>query len=144
MLTIDIRAASCADATPISHLMTQLGYAVSPQETSDRITQIAKRGGETFIAEKDGVAVGCIQASIDVRLAEGCFGEIISLVVDENGRGLSVGKQLVMAASEWLLARGCERLRVRCNAVRLEALEFYGKLGFEHMKQQSILEKSIG
>lgn len=45
---------------------------------------IRRVGGDIWVAEKEGKAIGCVQAHIDIRLAEGMVGEVVSLVVSQT------------------------------------------------------------
>ncbi|NYS61246.1 hypothetical protein [Vreelandella salicampi] len=65
-------------------LMAQLGYDHSEKTLLDNIVALREKGGEVFVAEVAGTVRGCVSAIIDVRLAEGVKGEIVSLVVSED------------------------------------------------------------
>lgn len=100
------------------------------------------QGGEVLVAELGGVVVGCINAIIDIRLAEGKSGEIVSLVVSEGHRGMGIGKALVKTAESWLSSR-CDNIRVRANAIRRDAHEFYRSLGYQEIKSQKVFTKNV-
>lgn len=139
--SIEIRPFAGEDAQALSGLMAQLGYKVSEREAAVRISDIRKAGGEVFVAvDALGGVLGCVQAMLDVRLAEGRFGELVSLVVDENGRGQGLGRLLAAAVRDWSARRGASRLRVRCNVARRATRAFYERLGFKKLKEQSVWE----
>jgi GNAT superfamily N-acetyltransferase len=142
--SIEVRPFAAADAPALFGLMAQLGYRVPERETAVRIADIRKAGGEVFVAaDARGDVLGCVQAMLDVRLAEGRFGEMVSLVVDENGRGQGLGRLLAAAVQDWAARRGAFRLRVRCNVARRETRAFYERLGFKKLKEQSVWELSL-
>jgi N-acetylglutamate synthase-like GNAT family acetyltransferase len=143
---IRIRPAVPADASGIAALLCQLGYPDPPQAIEKRLRELAAQAaGVVLVAENDrGQLAGCIHVAIDCRLAEGRKGEITSLVVDEAQRSNGTGARLVLAASDWLQARGLDRLRVRCNAVRHRAHAFYEGLGFQLTKTQKVFDLPIG
>ncbi|MGI1670863.1 MAG: GNAT family N-acetyltransferase [Neptuniibacter sp.] len=120
--------------------MQQLGYSQSEQSLLANIAAVRKAGGEIFIAENSGKVLGCVCAIIDVRLAEGKQGEIVSLVVSEDHRGLGLGKGLVSNAENWLFQR-TDIIRVRANHMRTEAHKFYQGMGYEEVKSQKVLTK---
>lgn len=120
----------------------ELGYGIERDELKNNIHEIQKRGGIIRVAETGNEIVGCICAIIDVRLAEGVYAEIVSLVVSENQRGQGVGKALVKSAEAWS-GRHVGKLRVRANVVRKSAHAFYENLGFKEVKQQKIYTKVL-
>jgi len=137
---INIRAASIHDAEGISDLLHQLGYARSVADIAHHLAALDDKAVVLVAAGADGKTVGCLQALIDNRLAEGQRGEIVSLVVAAKVRGQGVGTALVAAAAQWLQDRGIGRLRVRCNAVRDRAHQFYERLGFQLTKTQKVFD----
>lgn len=123
-------------------LLAQLGYNLDEAEISRNVDAIRQRGGEVFVARMGGDAVGCIGAIIDVRLAGGLNGEIVSLVVLESMRGRGIGKRLVDVAEAWL-AEFVDRIRVRANARRVDAHRFYVAAGYREAKTQKVLQKRL-
>ncbi len=123
-------------------LMTQLGYSRSADSLATTIKALHQAGGEIFVAELDDGIHGCVSAIIDVRLAEGVQGEIVSLVVSEQARGKGLGKGLVNTAETWL-AQHTDTIRVRANEIRTDAHAFYRNLGYTSTKSQVIFEKQI-
>ncbi len=142
-MPIIFRKAIKEDIKALRQLLKALGYDVDESALSHRINAIRDRGGEVFVASIDGRAVGCVNTIIDIRLAEGLTGELVSLVVSAEHRGEGIGKGMVSQAESWLKAKGCNTIRVRANAVRKEAHRFYLKLGFEEIKNQKIFAKTI-
>lgn len=122
--------------------MEQLGYSVGDAEIQEVIDAIRKGSGEVFVAESGDNVVGCIDAIIDVRLAEGKVGEIASLVVLADCRGRGVGKALLECAEDWLGDR-VETIRIRANAKRDDAHEFYATVGYTHVKEQKVFIKDL-
>lgn len=122
--------------------MKELGYALTEEVLCKTITEIKKREGMIFIAEIDNKIIGCVSSIIDIRLAEGTYGEIVSLIVSHSFRGFGIGKNLTAKAEEWLIPK-VKIIRVRANATRSEAHNFYKSLGFKEIKQQKILVKNV-
>ncbi len=123
-------------------LMAQLGYEHSKESLLNNVNSVRRAGGEVFVAEVSGSVCGCISAIIDVRLAEGVKGEIVSLVVNESARGKGIGKGLVVTAEKWL-SHSTSEIRVRANAIREQAHFFYKNMGYSLNKQQVILIKNV-
>ena len=142
---LTIRRAAPRDAPEISRLLAQLGYAVEPDDVEHRLGRLAGDPGKAVwvAAAADGCLVGCGQAAVDLRLAEGERVEITSLVVDAAARGGGIGRRLTDAAEAWAAALGHRRLRVRCNARREAAHRFYESAGFRETKSQKVFDKPI-
>lgn len=136
-----IRTASKKDLSSIVQLMQELGYSVDEDLIEERLEKIRQRNGRVFIAvdETENV-VGCVHAFIDLRLAEGEVGEVVSLVVKDNSRGQGIGSKLLNEAINWIRETGCPKVRIRANAVRKNAHEFYKQYGFEEVKSQKIFQ----
>lgn len=128
------------DIPALIPLMEQLGYNHSESSLLKNIEAVRKSGGEVFIAQRNDKVLGCVGAIVDVRLAEGIQGEIVSLVVLEEMRGFGLGKGLVNAAEEWLFQH-TDTVRVRANEIRADARQFYLGMGYEVSKIQVVLSK---
>ncbi len=105
------------------------------------IQEIKNRGGAVFVAEVNGRVVGSICSVIDARLAEGVYGELVSLIVSEKFRGTGVGKGLVEVGEQWIGKRAT-RIRVRANEIRSDAHDFYKHLGYRESKTQKVFIKN--
>jgi GNAT superfamily N-acetyltransferase len=141
-IKIKCREYEKADLAYVKSLMHELGYSVSTEALCSNIKEIQKRAGVVFVAELNNQLVGCICSVIDVRLAEGVYGEIVSLIVSAKFRGAGVGKSLVETSENWLCRR-VAKVRVRANEVRIDAHSFYRKLGYEKVKNQTVLIKKL-
>ncbi len=130
------------DLETLQRLMLELGYSVELSELNNNIREIYRKGGEIFIAEKNGKAVGSICVLIDARLAEGVYAEIVSLIVSEKVRGKGIGKELVKEAEAWARMR-VNKIRVRANELRKHAHEFYKNQGYQEIKIQKIFIKKV-
>ncbi len=130
------------DLEPLRRLMFELGYDVEASALRNNISEIYNNGGEIFIADQSGAAVGSICVLIDARLAEGVYAEIVSLIVSEKARGKGIGKRLVIEAEDWARQRA-DRIRVRANEIRTTAHAFYEGQGYEVVKTQKIFIKKV-
>jgi GNAT superfamily N-acetyltransferase len=63
--------------------------------------------------------------------------------VDEQIRSRGVGRLLLEAADRWARSKGCNAISVRSNVIRERAHQFYARNGFEHVKTQKFLFKTI-
>lgn len=130
------------DQQSLQALLVELGYSVGGEGLVTNIREIKKRGGEIFVAESGDLLVGSICSIIDVRLAEGVYGEIVSLVVSKDYRGKGLGKKLIEMAEEWMKSK-VGKIRVRANTIRSNAHIFYNKQGYREIKTQKIFIKEL-
>ncbi len=131
-----------SDIERVKDLMLQLGYPLEKHELEKNIAAIREKGGEVIVAETKNNVTGCVAVLIDVRLAEGVYAEIVSLVVSEEVRGKGIGKRLVRKAEEWAGKRA-NKIRVRANEIREAAHIFYENLGYNEVKTQKIFKKMM-
>jgi N-acetylglutamate synthase-like GNAT family acetyltransferase len=141
-MKITIRQLSQDDIKIVQQLMHELGYPLDEEELLFNINIINQRNGIILVAELGGNVVGCLSAVINVSLAEGMFGEIVSLVVSREYRGSGIGKCLIKQAEDWLKPK-VEKIRIRANSIRLEAHKFYKSLGYIEVKTQISFIKSV-
>lgn len=134
------REANLDDANELVSLMVELGYKTSRNDILERIKSIKSRNDKLIVAVEGEVVVGVIHALIDMRLAEGEAGEIVSLIVKHDFRGKGIGRKLVNKAIESLKIAECKTIRVRANTIRKEAHGFYKTLGFVEKKTQKVFE----
>ncbi|MCA9920429.1 MAG: hypothetical protein KC445_20880, partial [Anaerolineales bacterium] len=76
-----VRSVKEDDFPEQKELLQALGYDLAISNMAENVREIRARGGEVFVAERNGRLVGCVAAIIDVRLGGGICGEIVSLVV---------------------------------------------------------------
>lgn len=128
-------------AQQLCRLTAQLGYANEPVAFAQRLQNlISSKTDSIFIAIADDQIVGWIHGTYQLTLESPAFVEILGLVVEAGFRGQQIGKKLVKAVKTWSQAFEVEKMRVRCNVVRLASHEFYKRLGFEENKRQVIFD----
>ncbi len=141
MISTTIRAAALNDADSINQLSTHLGYArASPQIARARLKRlIESHTDRVWVAENASKIIGWIHVFTAQRLASETFNEIGGLVVDPAMRNQGVGRALLEYAA-YQSAEQNLAIRVRCNIKRLEACQFYEKMGFSKVKSQHVFE----
>ncbi len=129
---MDIRQATCNDAERICALCETLGYPASISDTEERLARVLdSENGDILVAELCGVVVGFITVHIVYVVHDVMpWGRISALVVDENFRELSIGRQLLDYAETYFNARRCLRVEVTSHISREEAHGFYLHLGY--------------
>ncbi|MDX1640511.1 MAG: hypothetical protein R3220_02350 [Balneolaceae bacterium] len=82
---IKVRYASKEDVPQIVLLLEELGYTSNNKRIYDRLLDIKEQNGEVIVAINESQEIlGCVHVFIDLCLAEGVTGEIVSLVVKKR------------------------------------------------------------
>jgi GNAT superfamily N-acetyltransferase len=138
------------DLAAVADLAEQLGYAqvADPGDAATLPARFARIGAAQqsaalLVADRGGQAVAWMHIHEQLRLEQPAYVEIVALVVHRECRRMGLGAALVERAAEWARARGFDRLRVRSNAVRKEAHDFYPALGFTLKKTQRSYERLL-
>jgi len=111
------------------------GYALEAKDQlvlTDPQGVILDRGGDVFIAERDGKAVGCCSLMV---MADGGF-EVGKMAVTEAARGLNLGWRLLEACEAAARAAGAPRLYLETNAAQTHAIALYRRFGFVDLPAQ--------
>ena len=141
-----VRRAASSDRDGLARLSTQLGYPMTPEEASARLTDVEGHPDHAlFVADEgaEGRLAGWLQVSLPRIFESPRQAEIAGLVVDEEHRGRGIGPALLRQAEAWAQERGCTVLRVRSNVVRERAHGFYRREGFGEIKTQRVFEKKL-
>ncbi len=141
-MEIQFRTFRKTDTADLLLLIAELGYNVEREELKKTIKELHQRDGAIFVAVISGKIVGSSSVIIDVRLAEGISGEIASLVVSEEFRGLGIGGSLIELAEEYL-SKLVKTIRIRANVIRSNAHNYYKSLGYEEVKEQKVFVKPL-
>ena len=130
---MNIRRVSQDDAKFLVPLWEQLGYPSNEIALRDRFRRIENRAdyagwlAETIARQIRGFVGGHLllpfESNEPVVL-------LTALVVDENARGLGVGRKLVNEIAEWARENGANRLSLTSAYRRESAYEFYRQIGF--------------
>lgn len=145
MGTVRIRPLRREDAAQLAPLCGQLGYPATTEQVERRLDlalRTSRHGLIGAVAEDDSI-LGWIHVSATELLVWDPYAEICSLVVDARVRSQRIGRALVAAGEAWALAQGFTIVRVRSNVIRLDAHRFYEQLGYERVKTQHTLAKTL-
>ena len=125
------------DATVVNALSKQLGYPLSIEQTLQNINAVLESKDHTaFVAEYENKIVGWIGASQAIMIEVMPHCEINGLVIDQDHRGMGIGKLLIDKVKQWAREKNNSKIGLRCNVKRTEAHLFYQHLGFTEIKQQ--------
>ena len=127
-----VRSANADDAHAIAALMLQLGYEISCELVSRKVSRFSCSSDDAvFVAELDGLIVGVMSLhTLEMFHCDGRLGRITSLVIDGKHRGSGVGKLLVCAADEYFVRNGCVGAEVTSGDHRGQAHGFYESQGY--------------
>ena len=130
---MEVREALLSDATSIVSLMKQLGYKVTIELIQQKLTAFNKTPIDiVYVATDKNMIIGIISCHLTSLFhQEGSSGRITSLVIDENSRGLGVGRALVNTAEEFFMNSGCVKSEVTSGDHRSEAHKFYQSCGYK-------------
>ena len=107
-------------------------FHVEPKDEatlSDPEGIILAPGGQIFLADCEGQAIGCVAL---LAIGEGAF-EVAKMAVAPAHQGHGVGRRLLEAAIDWARERGAHRLYLESNARLAPALHLYESVGFRHL-----------
>jgi len=145
MNIVDIRTAKLNDAPGLANLSNQLGYPSSTKKVQNRLNHIFQSKEHLVLVAclSNQLVVGWVHAFLTSRIESDQFAELGGFVVDEEYRGKGIGKQLLNAVELWASDKGIKKLRIRSRSTRINAHEFYKKLGFTKTKEQDVFDKLL-
>ncbi len=138
-LDVAVREASVEDASRLAVLLDGGSLTAKEDVTDvaayrDALSEILATDGQTvLVAERAGEVVGLCQLITFRHIQErgGRCAEVESVHVDEACRGQGVGSTLMGEAVRRARAEGCYRVQLTSNVARVEARQWYERLGFE-------------
>ncbi len=94
--------------------------------------------GRIFLAVYAGKVVGAVAAAVtsgvrarlEVKPGLSRSGRVFELIVDQEARGLGVGKKLLTAAEQFLRSKKCSIIFIGCFSTNAVALDFYRRNGY--------------
>jgi ribosomal protein S18 acetylase RimI-like enzyme len=130
---ISIRSATPEDSAEVARLMTELGYPTSPAQMRKRLEAILRDDDYVTLVACDGEQKrGFIGARVGPFYEDdGCYGQIMALVVAGNHRRHGIGRMLLQAAESALMRRDVCVLVVTSGNQRSDAHAFYEKNGYD-------------
>lgn len=144
--TITVRPFADSDLPAARGLLDQLGYDLSHEETARRVAIVGDTAGHAlFVAETTAAGVVGLMHLFERPAVEKPPEVVIqSLVVDDEVRGIGVGRELMAHAEAWAAARGHGSISLYSNLVRQDARAFYARLGFKDVAHSALLRKTLG
>ena len=138
------RIANMHDAAEVARLYTELGYPVTPDEMTARMSVVISSGScQVFVVEGTRGLLGWVAVELRTTLETGRNAEIVGLVVDAGAHRSGIGKVLVASAEAWVRQHGLDRVMVRSNTARIASHPFYEGVGFVRRKSQHVYFKQL-
>lgn len=141
-MNFSIRPAGPDDVETLRVLVAEMGYQVGSEQLHARLQELPE-GHANYIAESGSDGIGWIHVLISHSLIVGPRAEIAGLAVAQSAQGQGVGSALLSAIEEWTAQRGVGTIYLRSGAERGEAHAFYLSRGYQVVKTQLALSKSI-
>jgi GNAT superfamily N-acetyltransferase len=143
--SMTIKRVSLEDAPALSALCNELGYETKSTQIEKRLREIlAMEDHAIFIAfTTQRTAMGWIHVFISHRLMTDPFAELGGLVVTQANRKKGIGRLLLSRAESWAKEKGYDTLRIRTQTSRIEAHQFYTRMGYHCWKEQVVFEKFL-
>ncbi len=140
-----IRKMELRDLPQVRALCEELGYPVKIEELTERFKIItASPIHYLAVAESEtSPLIGFIHASTSLALTDQVRAEIAGLIVTAKARRQGLGRLLVHQAEDWAKTQGHSLMRVRSQALRETAHEFYKDLGYDLRKIQNVFVKNL-
>lgn len=144
MHDVIFRHAASDDAAALAPLLGELGYPISHDRLSIRLKNVLSDSrNAVFVAVAGDMIYGLAHVCVSDRLLSEPDAEILALVVSESVRRRGIATQLVQLCTQWVQSQDQNRVRVRCNTKRLEAHQFYARLGYRASKDQRVFERAM-
>jgi GNAT superfamily N-acetyltransferase len=143
-MTIAIREIGPTDISACRLLLSQLGYDLTLQEVKRRYDAIReKQDHAVFVGEQDGQVVALLH--IYERPAFDKPPEVIvqALVVDQNWRGMGIGKSMMKIAERWALDRRFSSIALTSSVSRSDAHAFYNSIGYKVEATSHLLRNNL-
>ncbi len=139
-IDVAIRDAQQDDCNAIARLLTELGYASTPDFVSDKIEALAKKTGNGIVVAVIGSeVVGAASLHILPLLHQrNNVCRVTSIVVAEKYRRKGVGKKLMAFAEAYAKANGCSKVEITSGDHRTWAHDFYRQIGYKEASRRFI------
>lgn len=127
-----IRSAKPADLWPVKHLIEVLEETVFDERefTAAFDAQLLDPHWHCFVCEAGGKIAALVNMRIDYQIHHAAkVAEILELVVEEDCRGQSIGRELFAHACEFAREEGCVQIELCSSMRRTDAHRFYEREG---------------
>jgi GNAT superfamily N-acetyltransferase len=142
LVIMRIRLAGPADVEALESLIATMGYRVGAAALATRLRTLPENHA-VYVAETASGVAGWVHVLIGHSLIEGPRAELGGLSVGAEARGRGAGSALLAAAERWAAEHGVRTVFLRSGAERTEAHAFYLARGYQAVKNQVALRKTL-
>ena len=144
-MVFKLRSPRSGDEPELALLCGEVGYPSKASEVASRLLTLSDRDDHWVLLATDvkDKPIAWVHAHLTYRLVAEVFAELGGLVVSEAHRGHRIGERLLEEAERWGRDLGVSIFRVRSNAVRERAHQFYLRAGYEQFKTSCVFEKKL-
>lgn len=120
-------------------MLFDLQYRLWPDDNSDEsglAALLARDDFAAFLAERDGVAIGFVEATLRHYVdgaPDGLNGFLQGIFVAGHDRSAGIGKLLLVAVEDWLRERGIRYLGSDTDADNLQGAAWHRATGFNEV-----------
>jgi GNAT superfamily N-acetyltransferase len=142
---VSVRPATLADAQRLVPLLAALGYPVDEAIVERNLREFNQYPEIycVFVATVGITVAGVAMGQMTPMLQhERPLGRISTLTVDEEQRGLGVGRRLLQAVERWFAARGVTRLEITSAEHRDDGHAFLRQLGFREKRLRFVKDRN--
>lgn len=142
---VSVRPATLADAQRLVPLLAALGYPVDKAIVERNLREFNQYPEIycVFVATVGITVAGVAMGQMTPMLQhERPLGRISTLTVDEEQRGLGVGRRLLQAVERWFAARGVTRLEITSAEHRHDGHAFLRQLGFREKRLRFVKDRN--
>lgn len=134
-----------SDLASIPDLAAELGYKVTIAEIKEVFWGLLNdEVNKIFVAEtQDQTLTGWVHVSLYTTLITKKAAIILGMVVSKDYRRKGIGRILMKKAELWAQSKDCVEIRLYSNITRVEAHEFYNRLGYENIATSSLFKKCL-
>jgi PhnO protein len=140
-----VRSPKPDDYDKMAELADQLGYPSTRKQVRMRLDAMANSSqSAVYVAELPGGHIaGWIGLYVFRSVEQDSCAGISGLIVDRQIRCRAIGQLLLRAAEDWARSQGCNAISVHANITRERAHRFYTRNGYQHIKTQKYLLRTL-
>ena len=133
---MEVKEPSAAVLSSLQYLLPQLTVNYKSFERKD-LDEILNSTATRLMVAVDQVLNDKIVGTYSIvifRIPTGSIARIEDVVVDEDWRGMKIGRKLVQHAIEYAKEFGVRKIELTSHQSRIEANKLYKSLGFKHIE----------
>ena len=122
----------------------ELGYLCDEEVGREQMRKIfEKEDHKIFVAEVEEQVVGFIHGEAYQVIFAPTYTNILGLAVDRRFHKQGIGSALLKKVESWGIKNGAYAMRLNSDMKRTEAHIFYGKCGYQVVKEQKSFRKLL-